>query len=197
MKQKTGYWIALWVILVVVVGFLAFGNGYGGKGYGPGYGWGHMRGWSGDDDTRGWHGYGRGMTGEAGSDYGWGMGSSQGMRGQYGFDGGEFGMMAFMPKNMTVEQAKKLAPLQSEAEKSQLNSQQLRRDLQSHLSSLYASDKRDWNAIRETGITLSNLQRKQMDTSIEIQQKIDGLLSDNQRQEMMRSWRNNGWQGGR
>lgn len=200
MKSKTGYWIALWVLLVVVVGYFAFGHGYGGRGYGPGFGWGHMGGWgdrySADGDAA-WHGYGRDMMGNAEPGFDRGMGYLQGMMGQYGLAGGAYGMMSFLPQNMTTEQAKKIAPLQSETEKNNLNIQQQRRELQSRLQSLYASDKRDWNAIRETGKALSDLQRKQMDAAIEMQQKIDGLLTDNQRQEVMRSWRNNGWQGGR
>ena len=200
MKQKPGLWIALWVILVVVTGFLAFGHGYGGRGYGPGYGWSHMGGWGdrySEEDSRGWRGYGRGMTGDADAGYGWGMGSPHGMMGQYGFAGGEYGVMPFLPQNLTTDQAKKLVPLQSENEKSQLNLQQQRRELLFRLNSLYENDKRDWNAIRETGKALSDLQRKQMDAVIEMQQKIDGLLSDNQRQAMMRSWRDFGRQGGR
>ena len=200
MKQKTGYWIALWVILVVVVGFFAFGHGYGGRGYGPGYGWGHMGGW-GDrystDGDSGWHGYGWGMMGDADTGFGRGMGYPREMMGRYGLSGGAYGMMPFLPQNLTDEQAKKIGPLQSEAEKSNLNLLQQRKVLQSRLQSLYASDKRDWDAIRSSVKELTDLQRKQMDAAIEMQQKIDGLLTDNQRQEMMRSWRNDGLQGGR
>ena len=194
MKSKTGYWIALWVLLVVVVGYFAFGHGYGGRGYGPGFGWGHMGGWNDryrEGSAPGWHGYGWGLMDETESGYG------RGMMGQYGFSGGADGMMPFLPQNLTDEQAKKITPLQSELEKNSLNLLQQRREIQSRLQSLYASDKRDWKAIRETGKALSDLQRKQMDAAIEMQQKIDGLLTDNQRQEVMRSWRNNGWQGGR
>lgn len=197
MKQKTGLWIALWVVLVVVTGFLAFGHGYGGRGFGFGHGWGHMGGWDdrySENDTRGWHGYGPGMMGGG---YGWGMGYPHGMMGQYGFAGGAFGMAPFLPQNLTAEQAKKLAPLQSEAEKNNLDLLQQSRELQSRLSGLYASDKRDWNAIRETGKALLELQRKQMEATFEMQQKIDGLLTDNQRQEMIRSWRNDDYRGGR
>lgn len=198
MKHKTGYWIALWVILVVVTGYLAFGHGYGGRGYGFGHGWGHMGGWSdrySEDGAPGWHGYGWGMMGDSG--YGWEMGYPHGMMGHYGLAGGAHGMMSLLPQNMTTEQAKKIGPLQNEAEKNNLTLQQQRRELQSHLQSLYASDKRDWNAIRSSVKELTELQRKQMDASIDMQQKIDGLLTDNQRQEMMRPWRNDGWQRGR
>jgi hypothetical protein len=36
MNRKHGFWIALWVVLVVVTGWLAFGHG--GMGYGPWHG---------------------------------------------------------------------------------------------------------------------------------------------------------------
>ncbi|HQS58758.1 MAG: hypothetical protein B7Y56_10740 [Gallionellales bacterium 35-53-114] len=199
MKNKTGFWIALWLVLVIVTGLLAFGHGYGGRSYGPGFGWGHMGGWQGNYSEEGasnWRGYGPGMMGGAETGYGWGMGNSHGFMGRYGQSGDADGMMPGWPRNLTQEQAKKIGPLQSEAEKAQLNLRQQSRELQSRLDSLYASDKRDWNAIRAGVKALSDLQRQQMDAAIEMQQKMDGLLTDNQRQEVARAWHGQGWMRG-
>lgn len=63
------------------------------------------------------------------------------------------------------------------------------------MNSLYSSEKRDWNAIRSAASTLTELQRQQIETGLEIQQKIDSMLTDSQRQEMKRAWRGYGWQG--
>ncbi len=197
MKQKTGLWIALWVVLVVVTGFLAFGHGYGGRGFGFGHGWGHMGEWGdrySENESQGWHGYG---PGRMGGGYGWGSGYPHGMMGQFGWAGGAYGMVPLLPKNMAEEQAKKIGPLQDEAEKAHLNIMQQRRKLMARMNDLYTGDKRDWNAIRESGKALLELQRKQMEAAIDMQQKIDGLLTENQRQEMVRTWRDDNYQGGR
>jgi len=89
MNRKNGFWIALWVILVVITGFFAFGYSAGGMGYGPWHGWGRMGAW-GDayraDGAQAWYGMGPGMMG--GSGYGMQPGTGGGygpwMMGQYG-----------------------------------------------------------------------------------------------------------------
>jgi Spy/CpxP family protein refolding chaperone len=68
-------------------------------------------------------------------------------------------------------------------------------ETQARLGNLYASDKRDWNAIRSTALQLFELQRLQHESAIELQQKIDGLLTDAQRQELAQPQRGYGWKG--
>lgn len=200
MNRKRGFWIALWVILVVVTGWLAFG--YGSMGYGPRHGWGRMGAW--DDDYRadggqGWYGMGPGMMGGAVPGHAWGTGRFPGMMGQYGvgIPGMGAGMMGFgmAPPDMTSEQVQKIGQLQQEALARNRSLAQQLWAAQDTLNRLYMSEKRDWDAIRVAAQKLFDLQRQQLDAAIDMQQKIDGLLTDSQRRDMARSWRGDGWMG--
>lgn len=193
MNRKRGFWIALWVILVVVTGFLAYG--YGGMGYGPWHGWGRMGAWDDDyraDGAQGWYGMGPGMMGGAAPGHGWGMGRSHGMMGQYG--AGMPGMGAGMgfgmaPPDLTSEQVQKIGQLQQEALARNRSLAQQLWAAQDTLNRLHMSEKRDWDAIRAASQKLFDLQRQQLDAAIDMQQKVDGLLTDSQRQDIARSWR--------
>ena len=175
MNRKIGFWFVLWAVLVVVTGYLAFGYGPGGREYGPRGGWGHMGGW--DKGYRsevapGWHGMGPGLS------------------------GGAAGMTPWLPQNMTEEQSKKASQLLGDAEKTNRSQMQQRWDAQARLKNLYTAEKRDWNAIRSASAALSELQSQELKMAIDMQQKIDGLLSDSQRREISRAWRGYGWQEG-
>jgi Spy/CpxP family protein refolding chaperone len=190
MNRKRGFWIVLWLILFVVTGFLAFGYGSGGKGYGPWHGWGRMGGW--DDNPRaggasGWHGARPGMIGRHG-------GMMPGMG--FGMGGGGYAMMPWGLPDLTPEQAEKIGTLQRDSAAANRNLVQQRWEAQAHLNRLYAAETRDWNAIRAASQTVFDLQRQQLDASIDMQQKIDALLTDRQRQEMTRAWRGHAWMGG-
>ncbi|MCL5969482.1 MAG: periplasmic heavy metal sensor [Betaproteobacteria bacterium] len=192
MDRKRGFWIALWVILVVVTGWLAFG--YGGMGYGPGHGWGRMGAW-GDgyraDGGQRRYGMGPGMMGGAVPGQGWGMGRHHGMMGQYGAGMG-FGMT---PTDLTSDQAQKIDQLQQEALTRNRDLAQQLWAAQDTLNRLHMNEKRDWGAIRAASQKLFDLQRQQLDAAIDLQQKIDGVLTDRQRRDMARSWRGHGWMG--
>ncbi|TCV90255.1 Spy/CpxP family protein refolding chaperone [Sulfurirhabdus autotrophica] len=212
MKKNRGLLIILWVVLVLISGFLSFG-GTGGMGYGTGYGpsagWGHMGGWGNEEGYRAdgrssWFGMGPGLMGGnygpgmmSGSGYGWGMRNSNGMMGQYGsgfpvFGAGMgygmtdsgFAMMPFGLPDLTSEQESKLAQIQSESDERNSSDMKQLWEAQSQLNKLYATTKRDWNAIRAASNAVHDLQRKQLDATIDAQQKIDSLLTDSQRQKM-------------
>jgi len=175
MNRKTGLWIAVWLVLVVVTGMLAFGSGYGHRGYGWHHGWGQMDGWHHgyqSEQAPGWYGMGPEMMGQV-----------------HGMPGIAYGMMLWLQQNMTREQAKKAAPLLEDIGKNAGKLMQQRQDALAKLSSLYTSDKRDWNAIRAAANELAELNSSQMKAAIEMQQKMDGLLTDKQREEMSRAWR--------
>ena len=212
MNRKNGFWIALWVVLVVITGFLAFGYGPGGMGYGPPHGWGRMGTWGDayrEDGAQGWYGMGPGMMG--GSGYGMqpgaGGGYGPGMMGQYGGGmpwmgagmgpgmAGSYTMMPWAPPGLTSEQVQKIGQLQTESAARNRGLMQQAWEVQARLNGLYTADKRDWNEIRTASRTLFDLQRQQMDAMIDMQQKIDGLLTDSQRQEISRAWRGYGWMG--
>lgn len=96
---------------------------------------------------------------------------------------------------LTPEQAQKLSQLQQEAVARNSSRAQQRWVAQDKLNLLQMNEKRDWNAIRAASQKLFDLQRQQHDAAIDLQQKMDGLLTDSQRQEMARSWRGYGWMG--
>jgi Spy/CpxP family protein refolding chaperone len=200
MNRKRGFWIALWVILVVVTGLLAFG--YGSMGYGPRHGWGRMGAWDDGyraDGAQGWYGMGPGMMGGAVPGQGWGMGRFHGMMGQYGagMPGMGAGMMGFgtaLP-DLTPDQAQKIDQLQQEALARNRGLAQQLWAAQDTLNRLHMNEKRDWDAIRAASQKLFDLQRQQLDAAIDMQQKIDGVLTDSQRRDMARSWQGHGWMG--
>lgn len=184
MKHKTGLGIALWVILVVVTGVLAFGHGYVGTGYGSWHGWSHMGGWDGRNSTGGIHGW-SGMLP-------WTMDGAP--MGHDRWMANPYSMVPFLPQNLTEEQAKKFNQLHDEAASVNRSLMQQRWEVQTRLGTLYASEKRDWNAIRAAALALSDLQRQQTETIINMQQKVDGMLTAEQRQQLSSAWRSDGWQ---
>jgi len=203
MHRKTGIWIALWVVLVVITGYFAFFHRPFGTGYGPWHGWGMTDRWGYEGGSYpayrsgGWHGMSPGWMG------GWrpdGGGGQYGMMGPYGraMPGMGLGMPGYpmMPgplPDLTAEQSEKIGKLQLElAERNRILMQQVW-DTQARLNTLYASDRRDWDAIRNDTQKLFDLQRRQHESAIEFHQKLDGLLTDAQRQEIARLQRGYGW----
>ena len=206
MNRKTGFWVVVWIVLVVLTGFLAFGHGWGGRAYGPAYGWGRMGGWN--DGYRanaapGWYGMGPGMMSGPGTGYGWGAGRAYGMMGPYGpgagmgpaMAGGAYAMLPWVLEDLTPEQVQKIGALLNDPEGRSRALMQQRWEAQAGLSRLYATEKRDWAAIRSASLAISDLQRQQLEAAIDLQQKIDALLTDSQRQELARAQRSYGWLG--
>ena len=180
MVRKRGFWIALWLVLLVITGFLAFGFGSRDTPYGPRSSW---MGGGNDAPRRGgaplWYSAWPGMMADHGA-----------------MMGGGYTMMAPRLSGLTPEQTEKIGVLQRDAAARSRAIEQARRTAQSRLSSLYAADPRDWDAIRSTARNVSDLQRQQMEIAIDMRQEIDGLLTDSQRQELTRAWRSHGWMGG-
>lgn len=200
MNRKAGLWIALWLALVVVTGYFAFSWAPFGMAHGPG--WGRAEGWGGYGPAyrdRGWHGMAPGWMGGRQSDFDdeWGMGPAYGMMGPQG------GMMPGMgyyampghplalwsAPDLTPAQSEKIGKLQNEwAERNRAAMRQIS-ETQARLNSLYASEKRDWNAIRSAHQRLFDLQRQLSESAIDFQQKGEALLTDAQRREAARAWR--------
>lgn len=170
MNSKRKLWVAAWVMLVVITGIPAFGCGSVGMGYGPWHDRNHMGEW---DD------YGAG-----------GYSMHHGMR--YGRSGDAYAMMPWRLSDLSAEQEQKIGQLRKDADDRNRSLTQQSVALHASLNTLYASEKRDWNAIRETSLSLSDLQRQQMEIFIGMQQKMDELLTDSQRQELLRAGRGYG-----
>ena len=195
MNRKTGFWIAVWLVLVVASGMLVFGSGYGHRGYGSWHGWGQMDGWHHGYNSEGapdWYGMEPSMMGDIDSGYGWGM-----MDQFHGMAGVGYGMMLWLQQNMTEEQVNKVGSLLEDVGKNTRKLMQQRLDAQTKLNRLFTSDKRDWNAIRAAVDELAELNSRQMKAAVEMQQKIDGLLTDKQREEMSQTLRGDSWHQGR
>lgn len=179
MNRRRGFWIVLWAVLVLVVGYLAFGRAHFATAYGPWHGGGHMGAWD---------------VGAHCPGCGWdGMRAHDG-RGLFRPHGGTFhGMDPFMapawPPDLSEEQAAQILKLQDEKLERDRTLLRQEREARLRLDRLFAAEKRDWDAIRAEARKLSDLQRQQMDAGLEIQQKIDGLLTDAQRRQMNRSQR--------
>jgi hypothetical protein len=82
---------------------------------------------------------------------------------------------------LNEEQTRQLGKLQGEWHDRNLGIMRQTWEARARLESLYAAEKRDWDAIRAASRELSDLQRQQTDSAIEFQQKIDALLNDAQR----------------
>lgn len=206
MNRKNAFWIALWLVLVVITGYFAFFSAPWGMGYGPWHGWGRVDGWSDESApypayrARRWHGMAPGWMGGWHGDDRWAAGRNYGMAAPYG--GAMPGMGVGMPgygtapgalPDLTPEQSRQLEQLQAEQfERSRALMQQMWQ-IQARLNELYAADQHDWEAIRGTTQKLFELQRQQYESAIELQRKIDGVLTHAQRQALARSQRGCGW----
>lgn len=102
-------------------------------------------------------------------------------------------MLPWILTDLTPEQTQKIGALLNAPENR--NVLQQRWEAQAGLARLYAAEKRDWNAIRAAAMAVSNLQRQQLEAALDMQQKVDALLTDSQRQAMTRAQRSYGWMG--
>lgn len=190
MNWKRLFWVALWAALVVVTGYLAFGSGSFSPGVGLWQGWGRMAGWNDDsrvDGAFGGYGMGPGMMGGAGR--GWSMGQMPfGVMGN-GISAGGYAPPSRQLPDLTPEQTEKFGQIQRDAEARNSRLMQQLWAAQDRLNLLRMSERRDWKAIRTASHALFDLQRQQLDAAIDLQQQVDGLLTDSQRQDMARSWR--------
>ncbi|MEW6133482.1 MAG: periplasmic heavy metal sensor [Pseudomonadota bacterium] len=196
MNRKNAFWIALWVVLVVITGYFAFFHSPWRTGYGPWHGWGS--GWSDENAypayrSPGWGmapGWGGGWQGDDGG----GAGRGYGMMGPYGGMPGYGPLPGTLPE-LTPEQAGQIGKLQAEHYEENRALMQQIRQTQARLNELYAADKRDWDAIHDATQKLFELQRQQHESAMELQRKIDGVLTDAQRQALARTQRGYGWMG--
>lgn len=208
MKRNHAIWVGLWVLLTVVIGYFALFRGPMGMGYGAWHGWGWGDRWSYENTpypayrSRTWQGMQPGWMGGWAPDDGRYAERNYGMMGPFGGTGPgmAFGMPGYgmMPRalpELTPEQSRQIEQLQAEQFERSRTLMQQAWQVQAQLNELYVTDKRDWKAIRAASQALFALQRQQMDVAIELQQKIDGLLTDEQRKLMARAWHGYGWMG--
>lgn len=146
-------------------------QGWQGGGYGPGsqqqgnYGPGMMGG-----------GYGPGMMGGAG--YGPGM-----------MNGWGPGMGSLSQIDLTDAQSAQVEKIQTETQKKQRVLMRQMWEEQDKLADLYDDDKRDPAAIGKVYSKVSDLQRQAMEMHVEAENKINALLTKEQKSQLRRSYR--------
>ena len=143
----------------------------------------------------GGYGYGPGMMGE-GYGYGPGMmggyGMGPGTMGGYGHGGwmghgmmmGEYGMGPLSQLNLSKEQQEKIGKIQNDARKKNWDTMGKMMDEQYKLRELYYADKRDSKAITNQYNKISDLQRQMMESSLDTQNKIEALLTKEQKEKI-------------
>lgn len=158
-------------------GMMGGGYGYGpgmmGQGYGPGsgYGPGMMGGGYGHGMMGGGYGYGPGMMGQ---------GYGQGMMG-----GGPLYML-----DLNDEQLSKVNQIRDESRRKNWDTMGKLLDERARMRDLMNADKRDPGAIGKQSMKLADLRRQMLESAIDSQNRIDALLSKEQR-DQLRSWRRN------
>jgi len=157
------------------------GPGMMGGGYGPGM----MRGGQGPGMMMG-DGYGPGMMGGQGPGMmmGGGYGPGMMMGGGYGP-----GMMGGYGADFTPEQRKEANAIMDQTRKSHWSMMGAMMDEQAKLRDLYAAEKPDREAIGASYKRLGEIRQSMYDSMVEAQQKMDGLLTDDQRARMYRGGR--------
>lgn len=153
--------------------------------YGPGqggYGPGMMRGYG--------SGYGPG-AGQGGYGYGPGMMGGGGMMGGYG-RGGMMGLGALQGLDLNEQQLGKINQIQDETRRKNWGVMGKLMDERAHMRDLFTADKRDPAAIGKQAMKLAELRRQLLETSVEAHNRIEALLTKEQREQLRsvhrRSW---------
>lgn len=166
-----------------------YGPGMMGGGYGPGGGYGYGQGMMGRSygpGMMGSGGYGHGMMG--GYAYGQGM-----MGGGYGpgmMGGGMMGGGPLYMLGLSDEQTAKVNQIRDESRRKNWDTMGKMLDESARMRDLMSADKRDPAAIGKQSMKLAELRRQMLEASIESQNRIDALLSKEQK-DQLRSWRRN------
>lgn len=168
-------------------------GGYGpgdGQAYGPGYGPGMMG------------GYGRGgMMGGYGSGYGqgYGPGYGRGMMGGYGGGMMGYGMMGYGGPlhllDLSEQQLAKINQIQDEMRRKNWGVMGKLQDERAHMRDLFSADKRDPGAIGKQAMKIADLRRQLLEAAVDAHNRIEALLTKEQK-DQLRSYRRRGWMMG-
>ncbi len=168
---------------------MGYGHGMGpgyGQGMGPGYGMGYGHGMG--------PGYGQGMSPGYGMGYGhgmapgYGMGYGRGMTPGYGMGNGR-GMgpgYAMGMLDLSDDQIKKLEQIQTETMKSQRALMRQIWQEQQKMEDFSNADRRDPAVIGKAYGKISELQQKAIEGRINMENKMENLLNEEQKKQMKR-----------
>ncbi|HSD54188.1 MAG TPA: Spy/CpxP family protein refolding chaperone [Burkholderiales bacterium] len=172
-----------------------YGPGQGGRGgYGPGYGGGYGPGYGMGPGMMGGYGPGYGMGPGMMGGYGYGMGPGMMMGGwgpgMMGFGGGMMG--GLWQLDLTDAQRQQILKIQDDVRRKNWDLMGKTLDEDSKLRDAYASSgKRDRAAIVAAYKRIGDLRQQRIENSLEAAEKIEGVLTPQQRDQLKR-W-GSGW----
>lgn len=161
-------------------------GGYGPGGYGPGMmgGWGGGRGY-GPGMMGAWGGgrgdYGPGMMGGYGRGYGYGHGMVRGM----------MGLGPLYNLDLNDQQLTKINQIQDEVRRKNWSVLGKLQDERAHMRDLFLADKRDPAAIGKQAMKIAELHRQLLEAQVDAHNRIEALLSKEQKEQLRsfrRSW---------
>lgn len=142
----------------------------------------------------GYSGYGMGMMGMGHGMMGPGMGMGPGMMGGYGMGPGMMGMGPGMmggygpwgTLSLDAQQQKKITQIQDDLSKKHWDLMGKMNGEYAKLNQLYYSSKREPAAIGAQQQKIFDLQRQMMESSVEAQNRIDAVLTPEQKEQIQR-----------
>lgn len=155
-------------------------------GYGPGYGPGMMGGY-GRGGMMGGYGAGEGQA--YGPGYGPGMMGGYGRGGMMGY-GGPLHLL-----DLNEQQLAKINQIQDETRRKNWSVMGKLQDERAHMRDLFSAEKRDPAAIGKQAMKIADLRRQLLEASVEAHNRIEALLTKEQK-DQLRSYRRRGWMMG-
>jgi Spy/CpxP family protein refolding chaperone len=129
---------------------------------------------------------GPGMMGY-GSGYGTGHGMMGGYGSGYGMGSGMMGLGNYRALNLSADQKSKITPIQKETRAKQWAAMGKMMDAQERLQELYDVDKQDADAINKQYKVIEDLRRQMVDTSVEAHNRINSILTKEQKEQLEKS----------
>ena len=163
-------------------------GGYG-YGMGPGMmGGGYAQGCGMGPGMMGGYGWGMG-PGAMGGHHGWGMGPGA-MSGHHGWGmgPGRMGGYAGLPPDLTAEQRAKVADIQQEFQRKQWSLMQNMHSLAWSANGPAAGGRLDEQQARKNYDAAAALHKQMFENSLEADQRLEAVLTPQQREQMRRGW---------
>jgi Spy/CpxP family protein refolding chaperone len=129
---------------------------------------------------------------------GWGPGmmGGGGMMGGYGYGrGGMMGLGALQAMDLSNEQLGKINQIQDETRRKNWGVMGKLIDEQSHMRDLFLADRRDPAAIGKQAMKIADLRRQMLEASVDAHNRVEALLSKEQREQLRNGYRR-GWMMG-
>jgi Spy/CpxP family protein refolding chaperone len=135
---------------------------------------------------------GPGMVGGYGPGYGMGQGMMGGNGPGYGMGHGMVGWGNFRGLNLSDDQKSKITPIRKEMRTKQWALMGEMMDAQDRLQELYDADKQDSAAINKQYKVIEDLRRQMVDNSVDAHNRINSILTKEQREKSRESGRGYG-----